>query len=116
MGWQARLAGAEPLGLFMSAMPCSAWSSCSDARQRQAADRAVRPLLVVGEAEGVDLDLELANGRARGYRPSQRLRVWWKRSMLPWVWGWPGAPFFWRMPSQASRCSRPLRPPTKRAV
>ena len=28
----------------------------------QAADRAVRPLLVVGEAEGVDLDLELANG------------------------------------------------------
>ena len=26
----------------------------------------------------------------RGWRPSQRLRVWWKRSTLPWVWGCPG--------------------------
>ena len=23
---------------------------------------------------------------------SQRFRVWWKRSILPWVWGCPGAP------------------------
>ena len=33
-----------------------------------------------------------------GVGASQRLRVWWKRSILPWVWGWPGWPFFWVMP------------------
>ena len=30
---------------------------------------------------------------AGGWRASQRLRVWWKRSTLPWVWGWFGLPF-----------------------
>ena len=61
-------------------------------------DRPVRPLLVVGEPEGVELGLQLGEVRGGRLAPSQRLRVWWKRSILPWVWGWPGVPFFWRMP------------------
>jgi hypothetical protein len=29
---------------------------------------------------------------------SQLFIVCWKRSTLPWVWGWFGLPFFWVMP------------------
>jgi hypothetical protein len=54
--------------------------------------------------------------RAPGCCRSQRFRVWWRRSILPWAWGWPGLPFFWRMPRYASRCSRLLRPPTSLVV
>ncbi len=60
--------------------------------------RPVRPLLVVGEPEGIELTLELGDRVCRGCCPSQRFKVWWKRSILPWVWGCPGAPFFCRMP------------------
>ena len=57
-----------------------------------------------------------SSARVGARRPpsSQRFRVWWKRSILPWVWGWPGEPFFWRMPRYASRYSKLLRPPVKR--
>ena len=53
---------------------------------------------------------------AAGWVASQRFRVWWKRSILPWVWGWPGWPFFWVIASSARRYSKPLRPPRKREV
>jgi hypothetical protein len=51
-----------------------------------------------------------------GAAPASASRVWWKRSILPWVCGCPGDPFFWRIPSQASRYSKLLRPPVKRDV
>ena len=54
----------------------------------------------------------LAGGRAL----SQRCRVWWNRSVLPWVWGCPGDPFFCRTPSSGRRYSNALRPPLNRAV
>jgi hypothetical protein len=53
---------------------------------------------------------------ARGCLASPFFRVWWKRSILPWVCGWPGWPFFCWMCSVSSRYSKALRPPTKRAV
>ncbi len=33
-------------------------------------------------------------------------RVWCQRSILPWVWGWRGAPRIWRMPLSSSRSAR----------
>ena len=49
--------------------------------------------------------------RAGGCWASQRLRVWWNRSTLPWVWGWPAAPFFWVIVRAASRYSKAFLPP-----
>ena len=82
-----------------------------------ACERAVGAVFVVVLAELVELALQF--GRASGLavgRRSQRCRVWWKRSILPWVCGCPGEPFFWRTPSSGSRYSKALRPPPKRAV
>src|SRR5699024_4305666 len=42
---------------------------------------------------------------------SQFFIVWWKRSTLPWVWGWLPRLFFWTVPRAASSCSKALRPP-----
>ena len=54
--------------------------------------------------------------RAGGRALSQRCRVWWNRSVLPWVWGCPGDPFFWRTPSSGRTYSNALRPPVNREV
>ena len=81
-----------------------------------AVEGAVGALLVVVLLELVQLALELGDGRAAGRAASQRCRVWWNRSVLPWVWGWPGDPFFWRMPSSARTYSNALRPPVNREV
>ena len=35
---------------------------------------------------------------------------------LAWVWGWPGDPFFWRIPRTRNRYSKALRPPVNREV
>ena len=67
-------------------------------------------------AERVELGLEFGRGSRRRAVGSQRFRVWWNRSILPWVCGWFGGPFFWRMPRAARRYSNSLRPPVKRAV
>jgi hypothetical protein len=55
-------------------------------------------LLVVDLAEGVELGLQLGQAACGRPAPEPALEGWWKRSILPWVWGWPGAPFFWRIP------------------
>jgi len=86
---------------------------------RAAFEGAVRPFVVVDVAE---LGQELVQVRDRvGLRLVLEpfLRVWWKRSILPWVWGWLGRPFFWVMPKDAIRVSkalRPPRPPARRVV
>jgi len=41
---------------------------------------------------------------------SHRLRVCWKRSILPWVCGWWGLPCLVSMPRVASSVSKPQRP------
>ena len=43
---------------------------------------------VVVAPEAVELGLDLATVRARRCLASHFLRVWWKRSTLPQVWGW----------------------------
>ena len=78
---------------------------------------AVRAPLVVMRAELVQLVLAARRRCAPLAGPlSQRCRVWWNRSVLPWVWGWPGDPFFWRMPRIGRMYSNALRPPVKREV
>ena len=51
--------------------------------------------LVVDVGEGVELGLQLGDGGGGwlGGEPAG-FWVWWRRSILPWVWGWPGWPFF----------------------
>jgi hypothetical protein len=84
-----------------------------------AVERTVWPGLVVDVGEGVEVSswvCSSARVAAAGWAASQRFRVCWKRSILPWVWGWPGWPFFCVMPWLASRYSKPLRPPVNREV
>jgi hypothetical protein len=81
-----------------------------------AVQRAVWAVLVVVLAELVELALELVAVRAMGLARSQRWRVWWNRSVFPWVWGWPAEPFFWRTPRIGRRYSKALRPPVNREV
>jgi len=83
---------------------------------RDPSEGPVWPGLVVLKAEGVELGLELGErpGRRPSFEPAFQRLV--EALDLAWVWGWPGEPFFWRMPSQASRYSNPLRPPVKRLV
>ena len=78
--------------------------------------RPVRPVLVVGEAEPVELRLELAERARSRLALEPALQGLLEALDLAWVWGWPGAPFFWRMPRYASRYSNPFRPPVKRDV
>ena len=42
---------------------------------------------------------------------SHFLRVWWKRSILPWVCGCPGGPFFCVIPRDLMTCSKWLGRP-----
>jgi hypothetical protein len=41
-----------------------------------------------------------------GWARSQFFMVCWKRSALPWVWGWSGLPFFCLIPRRRSSCAR----------
>ena len=54
--------------------------------------------------------------RAGGWARSHFFRVCWKRSTLPWVWGWLGRPFFWSMPRMTSSRSKSLGPCRNRVV
>jgi hypothetical protein len=67
--------------------------------RRPAPDRPVGPLLVVLGPERVELDLQLGE-RPRCRLPSQPALEGLVEALdpCPWVWGCPGAPFFWRMP------------------
>jgi hypothetical protein len=79
---------------------------------RAAGERSVRALGVVDAGEGVDERLRsLMAGGWPGWARSQFFIVCWKRSTLPWVWGWFGLPFFCLTPRRRSSCSRALRPP-----
>ena len=67
--------------------------------------------MVVVVDEGVEVGLELGEGRRRGVVAlSHFLRVWWKRSTLPQVVGWLGLEFFWTTPG-GEFVLEPLRPP-----
>ena len=45
-------------------------------------------VLVVVADEEVELGLEFFEVRGRRVAAELGLRVWWYRSILPWVWGW----------------------------
>jgi hypothetical protein len=76
-----------------------------------AGERPVGAALVVVADEAVEQGARRGR-RAGGTGPlASVLGVWWKRSMLPQVLGWPGAEFFWRTPRRRSSVSTPLRPP-----
>ena len=47
---------------------------------------------------------------------SHLLSVRWKRSILPWVWGWAGLPFLPLIPRAARSISKPVAAPLKGAV
>jgi hypothetical protein len=55
---------------------------------RPAVEGPVGPAEVVEGAEGVELDWSSASEWAGAWWARKRLRVWWKRSTLPQVWGW----------------------------
>ena len=65
---------------------------------RGPADRPVWPLLVVGEAEGVELGLQPGEVGRCPPLPEPALEGLVEALDLALGWGWPGAPFFWRMP------------------
>jgi hypothetical protein len=44
--------------------------------------------------EGLDLRFEIA-GQEVVFQQMRFFRVWCLRSILPWVWGWNGAPRTW---------------------
>ena len=79
-------------------------------------ERPVWPMLVVLEAEGVELGLELGEGPGRRPLPEPAFQRLVEALDLALGLGCPGAPFRWRMPRYASRYSKPLRPPVKREV
>ena len=71
----------------------------------------VRPAGVVVAGEGVEEGLELGEGGGLGAgRRAISCRVCQNRSILPWVWGWFGRPFFCASRGGAararSRCGR----------
>jgi hypothetical protein len=51
-----------------------------------------------------------------GRAATQFYSVWWKRSTLPQVVGWPGREFFCTTSGRRSSCSKVGRPPAKRVV
>ena len=82
-----------------------------------AVERSVGALFVVVLAERVELLLQLGDGAGAVVGlVSQRCRVWWNRSVLPWVCGCPGDPFFCRTPRIGRTYSNALRPPVNRLV
>jgi len=54
---------------------------------RPSADGPVRSRLVVGDAEGIELRLQLGERPCRRLLAEPALEVCWTRSILPWVWG-----------------------------
>jgi hypothetical protein len=84
----------------------------SGGRGGAARDRAVQAPGVVAPGEGVEQRLELGKGGGLvGLRAEPLLHRLLESFGFPWVWGWPGLPFFCRMPRRRSSCSRALRPP-----
>lgn len=51
-----------------------------------------------------------------GWALSRVCRLWWARSTLPWVWGWPTRPLMGRTPKDASHLSVRQGEPDQREV
>jgi hypothetical protein len=65
---------------------------------RDPPDRPMRPVLVVGEAEGVEPRLQRGEVGRRRPLPEPAFQGLVEALDLALGLGWPGAPFFWRMP------------------
>src|SRR5882672_4729365 len=71
----------------------------------QMADGLVVTPVVVVINEVVDLGLKVA-GQIVGLEQMPFFSAWCQRSILPWVWGWKGAPRMRRTPRSSSHSAR----------